>query len=74
MRLSYFELMTTFCALDVETANTDRASICQIGISIWKDGAEIRKWSSYINPKASFDRVCINVHGIRESDAGSTNL
>ena len=68
MQLSYFELMTTFCALDVETANTDRASICQIGISIWKDGAEIRKWSSYINPKVPFDRVCINVHGIRESD------
>ena len=57
-----------FVAIDVETANADMASICQIGIAKYKDGKLIEEWSSLINPKDYFSFINIDIHGITEED------
>lgn len=57
-----------FLALDVETANADRSSICQIGIAKFENGEVVNKWSQLINPESYFDPFNISIHGITESD------
>lgn len=56
--------MTHFYALDVETANMDMASICQIGIVEFRDGEVISQWGTYIDPEDYFDPFNIDIHGI----------
>jgi DNA polymerase III subunit epsilon len=56
-----------FIALDVETANPDMASICQIGIAKYKAGELREEWTSYVDPQDYFDPLNISVHGIDES-------
>lgn len=53
-----------FLALDVETANADMASICQIGIARFEGGRIAGEWKSYINPQCRFDGIYIAIHGI----------
>ncbi|WP_417524084.1 3'-5' exonuclease [Marinovum sp.] len=40
-----------FFALDVETANHDRASICQIGIACVRPDNSIETWKTYVDPE-----------------------
>jgi len=56
-----------FIALDVETANADVSSICQIGIASYKENSLVEEWKSYINPEDYFDTINISIHGIDES-------
>jgi DNA polymerase-3 subunit epsilon len=53
-----------YLALDVETANSDYSSLCQIGIAEFDNGKVINKWSSLINPEDYFDFFNIELHGI----------
>jgi DNA polymerase-3 subunit epsilon len=53
-----------FVALDVETANPDLASICQIGIVSFSDGTIVDKWCVFINPSDYFDPWNVHIHGI----------
>lgn len=57
-----------FVAIDVETANADLASICQIGIARFKNGELESEWCSLINPLDEFDYQNVAVHGIDEED------
>lgn len=64
-----------FVAIDVETANADMSSICQIGIACYKDGSLVDEWKSYIDPEDYFDVINISIHGIDESTvSGSPKL
>ena len=56
--------MLTFTSIDVETANADRASICQIGIVHVRDGEIEDQWQSLVNPEGSFDPLNVSIHGI----------
>jgi DNA polymerase III subunit epsilon len=56
-----------FVAIDVETANSDMASICQIGVAKFVDGALVEEWSTLVDPEDYFDDVNISIHGIRPS-------
>ena len=47
--------IATFNAIDVETANADRSSICQIGIVHVRDGRIQDTWKALINPEDWFD-------------------
>lgn len=58
----------TFNAIDVETANADRASICQIGVVHVRNGAIVDQWSSLINPNTWFDGLNVMIHRITEDD------
>jgi len=53
-----------FIALDVETACSDAASICQIGLAcVWPDN-RIHSFSTLVNPCTDFDAFNIRLHGI----------
>lgn len=57
-----------FVAIDVETANADMASICQIGLAKYRDAQLIDEWSSLINPEDYFNFINVDIHGITEED------
>ncbi len=60
--------MLTFNSIDVETANVDRASICQIGIVHVRDGKIEDEWCTSVNPEDWFDPWNTEIHGIEEKD------
>lgn len=61
-----------FTAIDLETANADMSSICQIGVVTYKDSEIVSEWSSFVDPEEFFDDIHISIHGITESHvAGS---
>ena len=60
--------MLTFNSIDVETANADRASICQIGIVHVREGKIEDQWQTLINPEDWFDTWNVSIHGIDETD------
>lgn len=53
-----------FYSLDVETANPDQSTICQIGVGMFEDGKLVDTWSSYIDPQDYFHWRFIDIHGI----------
>ncbi len=55
-----------FVAIDVETANADLASICQVGIAKFENGRHVESWESIVNPRDHFDPMNVRVHGIDE--------
>ena len=56
-----------FIAIDVETANPDYASICQIGLATFHNGELKDSWQSLVNPEDYFDFINISIHGIDET-------
>jgi DNA polymerase-3 subunit epsilon len=56
-----------FTAIDVETANADMASICQIGVVRFADGKATDEWKSYVDPEDYFDGINVAIHGITEA-------
>lgn len=64
-----------FVAIDVETANSDKASICSIGAALFSQGSVVDEWYSLIDPCDYFDRINISIHGIKENDVrGAPNF
>ncbi|PUA18276.1 transposase [Glaciimonas sp. PCH181] len=63
-----------FLALDVETANASLASICQIGIAIFRNGELTESWSTLVNPGDYFDEMNISIHGITDNDVKKSPL
>jgi DNA polymerase-3 subunit epsilon len=57
-----------YFAIDVETANANSSSVCQIGIVEFKNDSLVQKWSTLINPESFFDPFNSNLHGITEDD------
>jgi DNA polymerase-3 subunit epsilon len=55
-----------FVAIDVETANADCSSICQIGLAHYKNGELVSEFASLINPEDYFDGLNVGIHGIDE--------
>jgi DNA polymerase-3 subunit epsilon len=53
-----------FYCIDVETANSDISSICQIGIAGFEGGELKYQECIMLNPQDEFDNVNINIHGI----------
>ena len=58
---------TAFIALDVETANFNRGSICQIGLAAFSETKLLDSWGDYIDPEEYFLGANIGIHGITES-------
>ncbi|MBM9486560.1 hypothetical protein JBE38_11580 [Pseudomonas sp. ICBG1301] len=60
-----------FTVIDVETANPNLASICQVGIAVFRDGKLHDTWSSLVNPNDYFHPMNVSVHGIDEAAIAS---
>jgi DNA polymerase III subunit epsilon len=56
--------MMKFVAIDLETANPNMNSICQIGLAAFSDGKLIDEWSTLVDPEDYFDEMNISIHGI----------
>jgi DNA polymerase-3 subunit epsilon len=56
-----------FGIIDVETANADLASICQVGIASFRDGTLADSWVSLVNPEDEFSPINVSIHGIDEN-------
>ena len=64
----------TFHAIDVETANSNRDSICQIGVVHVQDGVIRDQWGTLVNPDDWFDPYNIGIHGITSGDVLSSPM
>jgi DNA polymerase-3 subunit epsilon len=53
-----------FVALDVETANGDAASICQIGLALVEASGAMETFSFFIDPEEDFAPFNTRLHGI----------
>jgi DNA polymerase-3 subunit epsilon len=53
-----------FVAVDIETANIEFWSLCQIGLAFFKNGQIIDTYSSLVNPQTWFDPFNVSIHGI----------
>ncbi len=60
-----------FIAIDVETANHDISSICQIGMAVYEDDQLVKEYSTYIDPEDYFDPCLTSIHGIDEKTVES---
>lgn len=56
--------VSDFAALDVETANPDPASICQIGIATVEEGRVRDVWTQLVRPDGGFSGRHVAIHGI----------
>lgn len=59
--------MSAFTVIDVETANADLESICQIGVARFEEGELRSDWESLVDPEDYFDPINVAIHGIDES-------
>lgn len=61
--------MQNFAAIDFETANFERTSVCSVGIVIVRNGEIIDKFYSLIKPEPNYYQPrCVAVHGLTEED------
>lgn len=57
-----------FTAIDVELANNDLHSICEIGIAKFRAGKLVETWRVIVNPECEFEKVFhSDIHGLRQS-------
>jgi len=62
----------TFTAIDFETANSDRASVCAIGLVRVENGKVVQKLHQLIRPDPlHFDSRNVAIHGITEDDVAN---
>lgn len=61
--------MKNFAAIDFETANNERSSVCSVGIVIVRNGIIVDKIYSLIKPEPEYyNYFCTQVHGLTEND------
>lgn len=61
--------MDNFAAIDFETANNERTSICSVGVVIVKNREIVDSFYSLIQPEPNYYNYCFTqIHGITKND------
>ena len=61
--------MKDFAAIDFETANYERTSVCSVGVVIVRDGMIVDSFYSLIQPEPNYYKYwCTQVHGLCRED------
>ena len=61
--------LKNFAAIDFETANYDRSSVCSVGVVIVRKGEIVDSFYSLIRPEPNYyDNLCSYVHGLCQQD------
>lgn len=61
--------MKDFAAIDFETANNERTSVCSVGLIIVRDGKRVDSFYSLIQPEPNYYNYwCSRVHGLTRED------
>ena len=67
--------MKNFAAIDFETANNERSSVCSVGIVIVKNGEIADSFYSLILPEPSYYNYwCCQVHGLGHNDTDNAPI
>ena len=67
--------MRDFAAIDFETANYDRSSVCSVGVVIVRDGEILDKFYSLIQPEPNYYNYwCTQVHGLCRADTDNAPI
>lgn len=61
--------MKDFAAIDFETANFERTSVCSVGVVVVRDGKKADQFYSLIHPEPDYyNYVCSSVNGLCRED------
>lgn len=61
--------MKEFAAIDFETANSERSSVCSVGVVIVRNNEIVDSFYSLINPEPNYYNYwCTKVHGLTSRD------
>ncbi|HAE23777.1 MAG TPA: exonuclease [Prevotellaceae bacterium] len=61
--------MENFAAIDFETANQERTSVCSVGVVTVRDGEFSESFYSLIQPEPNYYNYwCTRVHGLTQAD------
>lgn len=61
--------MKDFAAIDFETANTERTSVCSVGVVVVRNGEITERFYSLIQPEPNYYNYrCSQVHGLCRED------
>ena len=61
--------MKDFAAIDFETANCERSSVCSVGVVIYREGEMVDEFYSLIKPEPEYYNYwCSQVHGLSAKD------
>lgn len=61
--------MKDFAAIDFETANSERSSVCSVGVVIVRNNEIVDSFYSLINPEPNYYNYwCTKVHGLTSRD------
>ena len=61
--------MKDFAAIDFETANNERTSVCSVGVVIVRNGEIVDSFYSLIQPEPNYYNYwCSEVHGLCQND------
>ena len=67
--------MQDFAAIDFETANDERSSVCSVGVAIVRDGEIQDKFYSLIKPEPeNYNYWCSRVHGLCADDTDNAPI
>lgn len=67
--------MKDFAAIDFETANNERSSVCAVGVVIVRGGEVVDRFYSLIKPEPEYYNYrCRQVHGLCASDTDSASV
>ena len=63
------KIMKDFAAIDFETANGNRSSVCSVGIVIVRDGEIVDRFYSLIRPTPNYyNYFTTRIHGLTRED------
>lgn len=57
-----------FVSIDLEMANDNLTSVCQIGVAVFEHGKLLKTWETLINPDGEFGYYHTKVHGLTKAD------
>jgi DNA polymerase-3 subunit epsilon len=67
--------MDDFAAIDFETANSERTSVCSVGIVIVRGGEMVDSFYSLIQPEPNYYNYwCSRVHGLCRDDTDEASV
>ena len=67
--------MKNFAAIDFETANFERSSVCAVGVVIVRDGEFVDSFYSLIRPEPNYYHFrCCQVHGLCSDDTDNAPI
>ncbi len=67
--------MDNFVAIDFETANFHRTSVCSVGIVVYRDGVKVDEYYSLIKPEPEYyNTKCTSINGLTAEDTKDAPL